>query len=143
MPTCKTLLIKKILIFVVIYEYILTDMKEGILSPEEFPVIAFMRRRDFLDPGTYGDNVLKQVGKDWPMNAYLCVLGSDEMNDAGVSKIAMQVADKWNEYAKSKRNSGIKEITYHGEITKAEKETDLKSLDHYIPTKDIVTFARK
>lgn len=105
----------------------------------DFPVVCIFKKR--RDTDTEGDDYIKQLGTDWGMPAYLCILEDGEDNSDGLEKLANVVCSKMNEYS-SRKGSNCYPVCYMGNITQDIPRDKRHSLDHYVLTENVAKFAR-
>ena len=117
------------------------DLKAGKLA-DDFPVVAIMKRRDFLSDGK--DVTVKQVGQTtWAMPAYLLILDENNHDELGMRVEAEKIETEWNKYADDGAINNMRHVRYLGSIGGYNLgNDDRESLDHFVTTKDVVTFAQ-
>ena len=77
-----------------------TDLREGAINQDDFPVVAIVKRSNYLLPGSNGDAIIKKsTNNSYCMHAYLCVLDTEEETEQGVRNLGYKFQDIWNKYS--------------------------------------------
>ena len=68
------------------------------IDQDKLPVVSIVKLHNYFFPGGNCNNTVKHATSLYSMNAYLCVLDSDQDKKKGVHTIARKFAYRWNCY---------------------------------------------